>query len=1745
MKDPIIRMKTHGGALLFLLLSAASAQSAEKTLPELTKSDRTSIRAAYEAGRHGLVRQADGTYAALNPGQGWRLAFDGRGFTAQPENAGWTWGLDLQSYGFPGCEQKVQGQPRVTAGGQRATYAWDDALDEWFINDQRGLEQGWTLKTRPVSMGGNLLSFLLSVRGGLKPELTADAQAVRFVDAQGGAVLTYAGLKCWDADGRTLPSHFAAGQSGIRVVVDERGARYPITIDPMAQQAYLKASNTNSDDVFGNAVAVSGDTVIIGAPDEDSAAAGVNDDATDNSSSSSGAAYVFVRTGTTWTQQAYLKASNTDPGDQFGYSVSVSGDTIVVGAPNEKSTAVGVNGNQASNSAILAGAAYVFVRNGTTWTQQAYLKASNTASFNYFGRSVTVDGNTIAVGADQYQSMGAVYVFVRNGTTWTQQATFSGSNTGAQDQFGWSVGLSGDTLVVGANLEDSDTTGVNSTGTDPALQYNSGAAYVFVRIGTSWGQEAYLKASNTGSKDYFGTSVAVSGDTVVVGALFEDSNARGVNSTGTDASINFDAGAAYVFVRSAGSWTQEAYLKASNSEEFDVFGASVAISGNTLVVGASDEDSTVFGINGSQTSDSDEEFNSGAAYVFVRSGSSWTQQAYLKASNTDEKDFFGTTVAISGDTVVIGAPGESSNSTGVNANGTNNNAVDAGAAYTFTGFGPVVTAEPEIEVEYPAGTGLVDGASTINVGGTPALQVSSFVTVTISNSGTAPLKNLAVSKSGTGAADYKVGPLGATTLVPGASTTFTVRLNSGAAGSHIAKLHIASNDANENPFDINLVAPEIEVQHPDNTVLVNGVKVIDFGDIPTNETTVFVRNVGSSVLYGADYDPISVVVSGAGAADYTVGPLNFTELAPGEEKSFTVTFDPASQGTHAATLDIRTNDADEAPFTILLKAPEVAVEQPAGVNLADGGTVDFGTVTVGLSKSLVFTIKNKGSGMLRTSAVTSSGLGFNGITVTGSTAKTLAPNASTTFTVKVVPDQAGLLTGGIAFENNDGDEDPFNLTIQVTGFAKPTVTLHPTPQLVGVGGSATFLVAGAGSGTLVFTWLKNGKVIPGALNAALLTLPNVALTDAGAYSAIITNAAGSISSGNARLGVVGTTTTPVLVNEGAALALTVVKAIPPGPAPTHQWRKGPADLVNGGVSPAQIISGAAKDKLGITKMNAPNDGSYTCVVGMDGLTQESGPFTVVTRLKPVMNVAGPFQWRVGGTVTDLLTAANGPTSFAFTNLPAGVAGDKTTGQLSGKPTAATTTSTKTFSVTASNAAGAGPALVIGYGIAALPETLTGTYNGLLERDITQSAPFAVPAGQTLQGHGGSLYNLVITGTGLFTGTVKLEDKSYAIPPGSVINTFPSASPTASVKLVRGTATDTIADLTLAFSINLTTGELTGTVTDGLPASTPIPVRAWRSPWTKTFPADDLAGYYTAALELDGSLRGFATHPELPQGGGYLTLTLSTGGIATWGGVLADGTAVTGGTTLGPDGQLPLHLMLYTPTAAATAGSVLGWMQAGPGADTTKPGDNVLDTMLDGGNQPLFDWKKLAQLPKSTTRSYRGGFPLHRLTVIGGGYTPPLAGSPVIGLIDGGPGTQNARLAFTEGDIASSALAGPGSPAGAPAGSLRQSLRISTANTVTLPASLTENPGVVTMQPIKLPTGLISGTFTLKDTDPTDGTFPFAEVKRSVTWVAVFVPRLASAVGHFQLPQLPSNGLPKTTPTTSPQLSGRVILDAAP
>ncbi|MBI5363776.1 MAG: FG-GAP repeat protein [Planctomycetes bacterium] len=500
-----------------------------------------------------------------------------------------------------------------------------------------------------------------------------------------------------------LDARFELVPHGLRFVVDVEGARYPITIDPLAQQGYLKASNTGVDDGFGYAVAVSGDTIVVGAWNEDSSAAGVNGNQSDNSVSNAGAAYVFVRNGTTWSQQAYLKASNPDVGDEFGYPVGISGDTIVVGARLESSDATGVNGAQNNNNASLSGAAYVFVRNGTTWSQQAYLKASNSEANDVFGSTVAISGDTVVVGTASERSnatgvngnqadnslvgAGAAYVFARSGTTWSQQAYLKASNTGSIDQFGHSLAISGDTIAVGAVGEASNATGVNGNQLDNSAS-GSGAVYVFARSGTTWSQQAYVKASNPDVGDTFGRSVAVSGSTLVVGAEGESSNATGVNGNQAN-NASGRSGAAYVFVRNGTTWSQQAYLKASNNGLQDEFGGSVAASGDLVLVGAVGEGSNATGVNGNQLDNS--LFAAGAAYLFTRSGTTWSQHSYLKASNTASSDTFGVRVAIDGTTCVIGAFGEDSNATGVNGNQASNSASGSGAAYThFLDDGPVV-----------------------------------------------------------------------------------------------------------------------------------------------------------------------------------------------------------------------------------------------------------------------------------------------------------------------------------------------------------------------------------------------------------------------------------------------------------------------------------------------------------------------------------------------------------------------------------------------------------------------------------------------------------------------------------------------------------------------------------------------------------------------------------------------------------------------------------------------------------------------------------------------------------------------------------------------------------------------------------------------------------------------------------------------------------------------------------------------
>ena len=439
------------------------------------------------------------------------------------------------------------------------------------------------------------------------------------------------------------------------------------------QFGYLKPSTTRGGDSFGNRVAISadGNKLVVGASVESTSAV------------RSGAVFVFHRTGNTWAEEASLKASNPGAGDSFGYAVALSadGDTLVVGAHLEDGQDEAVRDS---------GAAYVFVRRNGSWTEERALKASHAAPGDAFGSSVAIsgDGARLVVGAPGAGGAGAVSLFRRIGGRWLEDAPLASTNLEAGDLFGFSVALStdGSTLAVGALGEDSQATGVNGNETGNAAP-QSGAVYVFRISPAATAQVAYVKASNTGAADVFGFSVALSSDgsVLAVGAWGEDSSATGIDGdqAGNAAS---QSGAVYVFRRQGGVFTQEAFVKASNTQLGDDFGYGVALSGDgrALAVGAWSEDSGSTGIDGHQLNAS--QADSGALFLFRQAGGAWAQDVYVKASNTEAGDFFGSSVALSADAsaLVSSAPGEDSNATGINGNQLDNSAPESGAVYVFS-----------------------------------------------------------------------------------------------------------------------------------------------------------------------------------------------------------------------------------------------------------------------------------------------------------------------------------------------------------------------------------------------------------------------------------------------------------------------------------------------------------------------------------------------------------------------------------------------------------------------------------------------------------------------------------------------------------------------------------------------------------------------------------------------------------------------------------------------------------------------------------------------------------------------------------------------------------------------------------------------------------------------------------------------------------------------------------------------------
>ena len=394
---------------------------------------------------------------------------------------------------------------------------------------------------------------------------------------------------------------------------------------PVYEDAKLTASDPAADRRWGGSVSVNGDTAIVGSNYDDHACpADPNCD--------SGSAYVFVRSSGVWTQQQKLTASDASGGDNFGVSVAIDGDTAVVGSPFDDA------------GAFWAGSVYVFVRSGGVWAQQQKLTRSTPVTDAEFGKSVSVSGDTLVVGAPPFyagtNSPGSAYVFryrpeLPVGSRWVEEQKLVPSDSAPVDLFGFSIAVSGDTVVVGAQTTD------GACPADPDC--NSGSAYVFVKPAGGWTtvpspmpETAKLAASDAAAGDTFGHSVSASGDTIMVGADRND-----------DAGYN--SGSGYVFVKPVSGWSAAPWpmnetqkLVASDATAGDAFGVSVSVDGDTAAIGTFQP--TGYGSSGA-----------GAAYVFVRSGGVWTQEQKLTASDAAAGDQFGISVSLSGETVVVGA----------------------------------------------------------------------------------------------------------------------------------------------------------------------------------------------------------------------------------------------------------------------------------------------------------------------------------------------------------------------------------------------------------------------------------------------------------------------------------------------------------------------------------------------------------------------------------------------------------------------------------------------------------------------------------------------------------------------------------------------------------------------------------------------------------------------------------------------------------------------------------------------------------------------------------------------------------------------------------------------------------------------------------------------------------------------------------------------------------------------------------
>ena len=590
-------------------------------------------------------------YRLENPPHSMSAEFDTLGVSISSGNEGkWTWSLRFAGYARGRAVGPVE-DAHLRADSNRVEYRYPDGVTEWYVNGPLGLQQGIRFESRLLPSVDGTLEVRMALSGDVTVEVNEGGASAFLHSREEGNSLRYGGLYAYDAAGVELGTRLEATSSGLSILVEDLGAQYPITIDPFIEKDYLSGSAEDHREKFGQSVSISGDTVVVGAPNT-------------HWRSTKGAAYVFTvpEGGETSVPGSVVLASpRAMEGDIFGFSVAISGDTIVVGAPGE--------GLDEQGDRTFKGAGYVFTRPHGGWVSSsdaARLTAPDAPPETWFGTSVAVSGDSVVVGAPghRYRSWEevptAAYVFTKPNEGWTdtsEAAKLTAPDGSMDGKFGHSVAVSGDTVVVGAYLADGDDN-----------EEDFGKAYVFIKPSGGWTETSdsvELMAPDGAKGREFGWSVALSGDTLVVGAPytgeFIDREIYREEDAAEDKTPYL--GSAYVYTKSDSGWEDAsgpAKLTASNGIPWTQFGWSVSVSGDTVAVGAP----------GVRWSLSDR-----GAYVFTRPSEGWrstSEQGSLPGLD-GMHSFYGSSISVSGDVIVIGASDDE-----------NENGPDAGSAFLFT-----------------------------------------------------------------------------------------------------------------------------------------------------------------------------------------------------------------------------------------------------------------------------------------------------------------------------------------------------------------------------------------------------------------------------------------------------------------------------------------------------------------------------------------------------------------------------------------------------------------------------------------------------------------------------------------------------------------------------------------------------------------------------------------------------------------------------------------------------------------------------------------------------------------------------------------------------------------------------------------------------------------------------------------------------------------------------------------------------